>query len=97
LTATLCCAALRCAVLCCLQSISDCTLNPLTRDHLASPVAITNLKTMGLKMVMVVVSTGLAVLGRTQVIVMLLCAAIITYFLLRTVRKGTRDGDDRGA
>lgn len=67
------------------QSISDCSLNPLTRDHLASPVAVTNLKTMGLKMVMVIVSTSLSVLGRTQAIIMLICAAIITYFLARTV------------
>jgi hypothetical protein len=67
------------------QSISDCSLNPLTRDHLASPVALTNLKTMGLKMAMVVLSTGLGVLGRAQPVAMLVCAAIITYYLLTTV------------
>jgi hypothetical protein len=47
---------------------------------------------MGLKMVMVIVSTGLTVLGRIQAVIMLICAVIITYFLLRTVSQCARGG-----
>lgn len=69
-----------------MQSVSDCDLNPLTRNHLASPVAVTGIKTMALKMVMVVVSTTCTELGKAQSVIMLICTAVITYYLLTTVR-----------
>ncbi|KAF8055488.1 tmcC [Scenedesmus sp. PABB004] len=66
-------------------SVSDCDLNPLTRSQLASPVALTGVKTMALKMAMVLVSTVAHELGHAQFVVMLACAGLITYVLLTTV------------
>eukprot|EP00882_Tetradesmus_deserticola_P022458 GHRQ01024368.1.p3 GENE.GHRQ01024368.1~~GHRQ01024368.1.p3 ORF type:complete len:102 (+),score=23.68 GHRQ01024368.1:59-364(+) len=60
--------------------------NPLSRNHLASPVAVTGMKTMGLKMAMVLISTVGGGLGNTQDVLMLICAAIIVYYMITTVR-----------
>jgi hypothetical protein len=58
-----------CCSLCCLQSISDCDSNPLTRNYLSSPVPIASFKILALKMVMVIVSTVLDTVPQAQPIV----------------------------
>lgn len=55
--------------MCCLQSISDCDSNPLTRNYLSSPVPIASFKILALKMVMVIVSTVLDTVPQAQPIV----------------------------
>jgi hypothetical protein len=60
--------------------------NPLNRNHLASPVAIPGMKTMALKMAMVIISTVCTELGNAQSVLMLICTAFIVYYLITTVR-----------
>lgn len=59
--------------------------NPLNRNHLASPVAITGMKTMALKMAMVILSTVCSELGNAQSVLMLICVAFILYYMVTTV------------
>jgi threonine/homoserine/homoserine lactone efflux protein len=68
-----------------LQTLTNCDLNPLTRDHLASPMPVTGLKVVILRILMVLVSTCLADIGRAQTVLMLICASYITYCLITTV------------
>jgi len=70
-----------------LQNLSDCTLNPLTRNHLASPLPQTALKAIFLRIAMVLI-TCLLELGHTQPALTIICAVYITYCLLITVRRG---------
>jgi hypothetical protein len=66
--------------------------NPLNRNHLASPVAITGMKTMALKMAMVVISTVCSEMGNAQSVLMLICTSFILYFLVTTVRRWQGEG-----
>jgi hypothetical protein len=47
--------------------VGDCDLNPLTRNVLATPAAVTNLTNLALKMVMVILSTAGGANPRLQV------------------------------
>jgi hypothetical protein len=51
-------------------------------------VAITGMKTMALKMAMVIISTVCTELGNAQSVLMLICTAFIVYYLITTVRGG---------
>ncbi|KAI8467685.1 MAG: hypothetical protein J3K34DRAFT_523567 [Monoraphidium minutum] len=64
-------------------SVGDCDLNPLTRNMLGTPAAVTNLVTLALKMVMVVLSTAAGGANpKLQSIVMALCSGYITYLMV---------------
>ncbi|KIY98673.1 hypothetical protein MNEG_9288 [Monoraphidium neglectum] len=63
-------------------SVGDCDLNPLTRNMLATPAAITNLTTLALKMVMVVLSTAGGSNPKLQSVVMAVCSGYITYQMI---------------
>ena len=68
-----------------LQSIGDCDLNPMCRDHLASPTAVANFKMLALKFVLVICATCLDKYQSIQVIILLVCVATITYYMLTAV------------
>eukprot|EP00775_Hariotina_reticulata_P009651 gene9651-9811_t len=68
-----------------ISAYSDCDLNPLVKSRLASPRAGTTLVTVSFKIAMVILSTCFMELGKAQSVLMLLCACIITYYLLRRV------------
>eukprot|EP00775_Hariotina_reticulata_P003514 gene3514-3784_t len=72
-----------CAAVC--MTLTDCDLNPLTRNHLASPMPVTGVKALVLRILMVLLSTCLAEIGRAQSVLMLICAVYITYCLITTV------------
>eukprot|EP00775_Hariotina_reticulata_P001355 gene1355-1696_t len=67
------------------MTLTDCDLNPLTRNHLASPMPVTGVKALVLRILMVLLSTCLAEIGRAQSVLMLICAVYITYCLITTV------------
>eukprot|EP00775_Hariotina_reticulata_P003511 gene3511-3781_t len=82
------CALVIMVLFCCtliMMNLSDCTLNPLTRNHLASSLPQTALKAIMLRIAIVLISTCLSELGNVQSVLMLISAVYITYCLLITV------------
>jgi hypothetical protein len=70
-----------------MMSISDCDLNPLSKTLLASPQPIVSFKVLLCKMVCVLVSAILDGLPDVQIIVILLCVALATYYLVLAVSR----------
>eukprot|EP00877_Chromochloris_zofingiensis_P002525 jgi/Chrzof1/12273/Cz06g28080.t1 len=63
------------------MSVSYCDLNPMTRNYLASPVAVDSFKILCLRMLLVIVNSMMSELPRVQVIIMLLCVWFIMYYV----------------
>jgi hypothetical protein len=75
-----------------LQNLSDCTLNPLTRNHLASSLPQTALKAILSRIAMVLIATYMSELGHVQPSLLIISAVYITYNLLVTVRSRADSG-----
>ena len=68
------------------KSMSDCDLNPMTRNILASPAPETNFKVLALKMAMVIMSACLAELVHVQPALLVACVSLIAWLVFSTVR-----------
>lgn len=78
--------ALNTVFLLCLQAVSECDLNPLARNYLASPVAIDSLKAVCVKMLLVVVSAALDSFAKAQAALMLIFTWFTSYYVCDSVR-----------
>jgi hypothetical protein len=67
------------------QSLCDSDLNPLTRNQLATSLAVTGMKSVVARIAMVGLSTCLEELGKAQFVLMLICVFLVTYFLFKSV------------
>lgn len=66
--------------------MSECDLNPLTRNHLASPVAVASMYISLLKVGLVLVGAALSALGgQVQSVLMLILVVYIVYWMLTLV------------
>lgn len=71
--------------------MSDCDLNPLTRNHMASPVAMVLLTTMGLRIGLVLVASIMSAMGgKTQSILMCIIVVGLLYYTIVTVCSNTQ-------
>lgn len=67
------------------QAMAECNGDLVTNNLTASPVAATALKTMLLKLVMIVVSTCLDEFPQPQAVLMFICPVLSTYLQLSSV------------
>jgi hypothetical protein len=68
-----------------LQSLGECELNLMSRDYLSTTAAACHFKTLALKMIIIILSS-LEGLGDIPFIVVLICAALITWMMITEVR-----------
>eukprot|EP00775_Hariotina_reticulata_P009112 gene9112-9281_t len=67
------------------MSLCDSDLNPLTRNQLATSLAVTGMKSVVARIAIVGLSTCLNELGKAQSVLMLICVFLVTYFLFKSV------------
>ena len=70
------------------QLVSGCDLNPVAMGTLATPTARMRIKVLVAKTVFVISAEALEFSPKAQVLIVLLCVALVFWFNLRAVRPG---------